>query len=660
MNVQSTLQAAIAHHQAGRWSEAEVLYRQILARFPEQPDALHMLGLLAYHAGHPDVAVDLVGQAIRLAPGQAPAYVNLASALTALGRHDEAIDSCRRALAIQPLYPEAHLNLGNALRARGMLDEAVASYRQAAVVRRDYAEAHYNLGSVFHVQGKLPDAARSLRRALEIRPAYAEAHNALGNVLQAQGQPEQAITCYQRALANSPELAEALNNLGLALQATGRLEESIVALERAIAIRPEYADAHNNLGAQFEARGLLDQALACYRRALELKPAFPEACNNLGNLYQAAGRLEEALGSYRQALALRPDYAEAHNNLGNALQAAGLLDDAIRSHDQAIALRPDLADAWWNKAFALLLKGEYAAGWALFEWRWKVLAQHSGLRRFDGALWLGESSLDGRRLLLYHEQGLGDTLQMLRYVPLLAAQGARVSVEVPRSLASIAASVAGVAEVVVPGGEAPAYDLHCPFMSLPLACKTTLDNVPGNVPYLSATAGACAAWRERLDPGRRRRVGLAWSGSTTHRNDRQRSLRLQQLLPLLGGDAEFLSLQTEYRPADQALMAADGRVRDFSAELTDFAATAALIAQLELVITVDTAVAHLAGAMGKPVWLLLPFAPDYRWMLQRTDSPWYPTMRLFRQPSSGDWATVIGVVADALSLAPVSGSPAGP
>ncbi len=468
------------------------------------------------------------------------------------------------------------------------------------------------------------------------------------------GQIDEAIVCYRRALMHKPDSAENHNNLGLALQARGQLDEAIASLERALAIRPDYAEAHNNLGAQFEAKGLSDQALASYARALKLRPDFPEAHNNLGNLHQAAGRLEEGLASYRQALALRPGYAEAHNNLGNALQAAGLLEEAILSHDQALALRPDFADAQWNKSFALLLKGDFEAGWALFEWRWKALGPQTKLRHFDRPLWLGEpplnDSLSDARILLHHEQGLGDTLQMLRYVPLLAGQGARVIVEVPAVLSAIAAAVDGVEAVVVAGAELPTYDLHCPFMSLPLACQTRLASIPRTVPYLHAPAGASTKWRERLGPPARPRIGLVWSGSTGHSNDRQRSIPLQQVLPLLDADAEFFSLQTEYRPADQSLMAADGRLRDHSGELCDFAATAGLIGQLDLVITVDTAVAHLAGGLSKPVWLLLPFAPDYRWMLQRSDSPWYPTMRLFRQPTSGDWEAVIREVRRALAL----------
>jgi hypothetical protein len=275
-------------------------------------------------------------------------------------------------------------------------------------------------------------------------------------------------------------------------------------------------------------------------------------------------------------------------------------------------------------------------------------------RRFDKPLWLGEVPVAGRTLLLHHEQGLGDTLQMLRYVPLLAERGARVIVLVPAALVTIAATVPGVAQVVAEGPDLPAFDLHCPMMSLPLAFGTTLASVPANVPYLVAPAGVRADWRARLGPATRRRIGIAWSGSTTHQNDRHRSLPLRRLLPLLDRRAEFISVQKEYRPDDQQFMLADRRVRDLAGQLGDFADTAGLLAELDLVICVDTAVAHLAGALGRPVWLLLPFAPDYRWLLGREDSPWYPTMRLFRQPAYSDWDAVISALGTALDKEGVS------
>jgi tetratricopeptide (TPR) repeat protein len=619
LEARNALQAAVAQHQAGRLAEAEALYRHILASFPRHPDALHFMGLLAHQRGQHEAALTLMDQALREAPNHAPCHSNRGNTLLALGRVDEAVASFKQAISIDRNLADAHLNLGNALQLQGLPEDAVASYRRALRLNPQSAEIHYNLGRVYEAKGQLEDATRSYRRAVALRPDYTEAHFNLGNVLQAAGQPDAAMASYQRVLT----------------------------------LKPDHAEAHNNLGAQFELANLPEQAMASYRRALALRPVFPEALNNLGNALLANGQTDDAIASYHSAIAQRPDYAEAHNNLGNALQTAGQLDDAVRSHDRALALKPDFADARWNKAFALLLQGDFAAGWPLFESRWELLRHHPDVAVHDRPLWLGDASVAGRTLLVHHEQGLGDTLQMLRYAPLLAAQGARVVVQVPATLAALAATVPGVAAVVVTDEPLPAHDLHCPCMSLPLACRTTLATIPAVVPYLTVPDDSGAIWRTRLndahsDDRTGPRIGLVWSGSTAHRNDRQRSLMLRQLLPLLDLPAEFHSLQKEYRPDDQAQLSAHGKLHDWSTSLHSLADTAGLIAQLDLVIAVDTAVAHLAGALGKPVWLLLPAAPDYRWLLDRTDSPWYPTMRLFRQQQPGNWVPVIDDLATAL------------
>jgi tetratricopeptide (TPR) repeat protein len=613
-DIPGLLRTAIGLHQAGRLGDAEPLYRQVLARQPRHPDALHLLGLLAHHQGRNDAAVQLMSEALAVAPGHAPSHANLGLALQALGRLDEAEASYRRALTLDRQFPEAHLNLGNVLQARGQADEAIASYRRALQHRPVYAEAHYNLGRSYAARGQLEDAVRSYRRAVALRPEYTEAHFNLASALEASGQPADAIASYRHVLK----------------------------------LQPDYAAAHNNLGALLEAAGDTTGAIASYGHALRLKPDFAEAHNNLGNALQAEGRLEDALTSYRQALDCRPGYVDARVNRGNALQAAGRLDEAVAGYREVLALDPASASAAWNLAFALLLQGDYAAGWPLYEARWRVLGRHSATRDWAAPRWSGAEPLSGRTLLLHHEQGLGDTLQMLRYVPLLSARGARVVLEMPAPLARIAATVPGDPSVVLQGDALPAFDLHCPMMSLPLAFATTLDRIPASIPYLSASAAAQAAWQQRLGRRTRPRIGLAWSGAPGHSNDRQRSLPLAHLVPLLAADADFVSLQKEYRDADRPLLADLPNLRDVAAELGDFADTAGLITELDLVITVDTSVAHLAGALGKPVWLLLPFAPDYRWLLGREDSPWYPTIRLFRQPAFGDWASVIRGVRVAL------------
>lgn len=643
------VQAGMAHHQAGRLPEAEALYRQVLASFPGNPDALHMLGLAAHHRGRHDLAVDLIRQAIRIAPHHASCYSNLGNALRAQGKLDEAIRSYRKALSLSPSLADAHQNLGNAFQAMGEFAEAIACHRQALALRPDHADGHYNLGNVLYASGDVVGAMASYRTALELRPDHVMAQNNLANALHAEGHLDEALRGYQRVLEIDANHAEALNNTGLVLAQRHQPDEAMAVIRRALVARPDYAEAWQNLGTQHEAKGDFMEALKCYEHALARKPEFATAHNNRGNALCALDRLDEAGASYERALALCPDMATVHCNLGNLWQARGDLDRAIACYDRMLELSPGSVDGCWNKAFALLLKGDFQAGWPLYEARWQFEEYIRASTPFDAPLWLGDVLLAGRTILLHHEQGLGDTLQMLRYVPVLAGQGARVLAEVPRALAAITATVPGIDGVVVQGEPRPSVDLHTPFMSLPLATATTIERIPCPMPYLFAPESARLAWRERLGPARRQRIGLAWSGAAKHSNDRRRSIALARLLPLLDADADFISVQNEYRAADQQLMAGTDRLRDVSGDLVDFAATAGLLAELDLLITVDTSVAHLAGGLGLPVWLLLPFAPDYRWLLRRADSPWYPCARLFRQPAFGDWESVVREVVAALA-----------
>ncbi len=564
------------------------------------------------------------------------------------GRLREAEALYRQILASSPDHPDALHMLGLLAHQAGHNEAAVELIGQALRLTPAHAPCHSNLGNAQQALGRLDEAVASFRRALDLDPTLVEAHSNLGSALLAQGKLEEATDSFRRALAINPDLAEAHNNLGYALAQQGLLEPAIQSVQLALALRPDFPVALNNSGMILESQGLPQEAITSLERALALSPDYVEAHNNLGNALKAVGRDDDAVRSYRRALDLRPGYAEAHNNLGQALQAQGMVETAVACFDQALALRPGFAQAHWNKAIALLLNGDFEAGWPLYEWRWQVLGPRTAHRHFKEPLWLGETPIAGRTILLHHEQGLGDSLQMLRYVPVLAGLGARIVVEVPQTLAAVAATAEGSPTIVVEGAPLPPFDVQCPCMSLPLALKTTLANIPATMPYLRAPAPARLPWRDRLGEKRRRRVGLAWSGAIGHRNDRQRNLPALQLLPLLELDLEFHSLHKEYRSGDRNLPVLASGIRDWSPHLGDLAATAGLIEQLDLVITVDTAVAHLAGALGKPVWLLLPFAPDYRWLLARADSPWYPTMRLIRQPAVGNWDAVIGHVTTAL------------
>ena len=429
-----------------------------------------------------------------------------------------------------------------------------------------------------------------------------------------------------------------------------RHEEALASFRRAIALRPDFAEAHNSLGGALNDLGRHREAIESCEQALALRPHFAEAYGNLGLILTALNRHDEAIASCRKALSINPDLAEAHCNLGCALNDLGHQKEAIASYEQARALDPELAEAHWNLALALLATGDFARGWQEHEWRWRanVIGPEQNFRQ---PLWLGVEDLTGKTILLHNEQGLGDALQFVRYAPQVRQRGARVVLRVQRPLLSLMAGLAGVDLVIAEGDALPEFDFHCPLLSLPLAFGTHLQNIPAGIPYLHPAADRLAKWQSILGERTAPRIGLAWSGNPAHKNDRNRSIALKQLLPLLSvPGVRFVSLQRDLREDDAAVLGNLPALVSIGAQLDDFADTAAAISLLDLVITVDTAVAHLAGALGKPVWVLLPFAPDWRWLLKREDSPWYPTARLFRQQQINDWDEAVSAVAIAMQM----------
>ena len=499
--------------------------------------------------------------------------------------------------------------------------------------------------------GRLPDAEKLCRALLATQSHHADALHLLGVISAQSGQLDPAIILLRRALAIQPANHMAHNNLGRYLQASGRLDEALASFRRALQLHPNFADAHHNLGLALRQNHEPQLAAAAIRRALEIRPDHAIALSNLGLVLQDQGLLDEAIASFRQASAVDPRFAEAHHNLGTALQSAGHVAEAVDSFRAAISLRPDFVEAHANLALALLLLGDFPGGWPEHEWRFKMKSlppeRHAAHPRWDG------SAAAGRTILLYAEQGFGDTLMFVRYVPQVAARGLKVLFACQPELARLLANFPGVHQFIPSNAPAPQlqFDLQCPLASLPLAFRTTLETIPAATPYITPDPALVAHWRERITQAEsgpsRLRVGLTWAGNPQHRNDARRSLTLAQLAPLFEvPDVTFYSLQKGTR-AEQ--LPNGPHLIDMTPDLTDFADTAALIAHLDLVISVDTSIVHLAGAMAKPVFVLLPFLPDWRWLLGRTDSPWYPTAQFFRQPAPGDWATPIASAAARLA-----------
>ncbi len=410
------------------------------------------------------------------------------------------------------------------------------------------------------------------------------------------------------------------------------------------------AEAYYNLGVSLHERGQLDKAIQLYQMAVAHEPNFAEAYLNLGIVFKEKGQPDEAIQCCKKAIEIRPDYAMAYYNLGNAYVLKGQFDEATKFYQKAIEINPDYAEAHWNIALLNLLSGNFKEGWKGYEWRLE-LEDVSPKRNFLQPLW-DESNISGRIILLHAEQGFGDTIQFIRYAPLVAQRGAKVIVECQKELTTLLKNVGGIQDIIAHGEQLPEFDVHCPLLSLPLVFGTTLETIPEKIPYISADPTLVKKWREKIVLDNSKfKIGLVWAGDPRLKDDRTRSCSLEIFAPLTQfEDVIFYSLQ-KGEAANQAKNPPKNmKLIDYTDEINDFSDTAALIENLDLIISIDTAVAHLAGALGKPVWTLLPFVPDWRWMLNREDSPWYPTMRLFRQPSPGDWEPVIGRIVKELKI----------
>jgi tetratricopeptide (TPR) repeat protein len=615
LTIQQAFDLALQHHQAGRLRQAEQLYRQILARKPEHADAMHLLGALAHQVGRNDVAVGLI----------------------------------HRAIALNPNNAKAHNNLGNVLKDKGQLDEAIAAFRQAIALNPNLPEAHNNLGSVLKDKGQLDEAIAACRQAIALKPNYPEAHNNLGVALKDKGQLDDAIAAYRQAIALNPNFPEVHNNLGIALKDKGRLDEAVAAFRQAIALNPNFPEAHSNFGDVLRDTGQLDEALAACRRAIALRPNYSEAHSNLGNALSEKGQLDEAITAFRQAIALNPNLPEAHNNLGGALKDKGQFDEALVAFRQAIALNPNLPEAHINLSLVLLSLGHFAEGWEEFESRLQLPRLHLN-RGFSQPQWDGRDPA-GKTILLFTEGGFGDALHFIRLVPQATARGGRWFLECQPELVTLFDKTPGIERIIPRGQPLPEFDMQIPLQGLPRVLKITLENIPNEVPYLNPPADRVERWAAKLAGETRLRVGLAWAGSKGTKGDtRTRSLDVFAPLASVAG-VKFFSLQKgeSYEQSPPAGM----EWADFTGEMSDFADAAALVRNLDLVVTVDTSIAHLAGALARPVWVLIPFLADFRWLHKRTDSPWYPSMRLFRQETFGDWPTVISRIVESLAAVAV-------
>jgi tetratricopeptide (TPR) repeat protein len=598
---------AIDLNNQGRFPEALALYEMLVNQFPEHNNLLIHYGGTLLCMGREEDSLRVYDKSLAFDNRQFNVFSNRAVALKKLKRFSEAVESCDQAIKLNPDYAIAYANRGDALQSLKRHTEALHSFE----------------------------------KALALSPGYALAYNYRGNALHDLKRLEEALDSYDRAIALNPEYAEAYSNRGNVLQDLKRLNEAVASYDNAIAINPDYAEAYYNRGVTLQYLNQFNDALTSYDRAIALNPDYAEAYSSRGVALQYFNRFHDALISYNLAITLNPEYVEAYICRGTAFQGLKQLDEAVADYDRAIVLNPNDTAAYWNKSLLKILNGEYEEGWRLYEWRWKKSPLIDTLRTYQQPLWLGEPSLSNKTLLIYPEQGLGDYIQFIRYATLVEQLGAKVILEVPAPLISIALTLTGQFTAVAQGEPLPDFDYHCPIMSLPLAFKTTAKTIPAQNPYLYADKDKQSIWRQRLGEKSRSRVGLVFSGSESNDNDHNRSIALKQFELLFSLPIEFHCLQRDIRPDDAVFMANNKQIKSHHDLLYDFSDTAALVEEMDLVVSVDTSVAHLAAALGKKVWILLPFVPDYRWMLDRTDSPWYPNVTLFRQTAMGDWDSVI-------------------
>jgi tetratricopeptide (TPR) repeat protein len=632
------LQIAQKELQEGRFLEAERSLEEALKLDPQHPDALHLLGIATSRLGKNARALELIGRAKELRPDIAQFDASLGLVNIGLRRFHDALVNFEDALRKRADDADALVNRGIALYELTRPEEALSSYDKALAVRGDSPEAWHNRGVVLQSLKRHEEALSSYDKALAIRRDSPEAWHDRGVVLQSLKRYEDALSSYDKALAIRRDSPEAWHDRGIVLQSLKRYEEALSSYDKGLGIKRDSAEGWNNRGSILHDLRRYEEAVASYDEALKLAPRSADAWGNRGLALHELRRYEEALANFDSAIATNPSIPRIFLNRGATLLELGRYRDALAGAESALALDPQFADAHLSASLCRLLLGDFERGWAEYEWRGR-LAEYRFLDLAQPR-WQGKEDLTGKKIVLYGEQGFGDTLQFARYAQAVSKKGAKVILWVQPPLKSLLSTISNV-QVLSQKQPFPPCDYQCPLGSLPLAFNTRLDTIPAPVAYLTAPASAIKKWERIFGPGNQPKVGIVWSGGTVTRHDFKRSIPLAELLALEEVPVELVSLQKEVRADDERVLKTHDEIVHFGAKLEDFSDTAAVVSLMDLVITVDTSVAHLAGAMGKPVWVLLPFSPDWRWRLNRADSPWYPTARLFRQPSIGDWKSVV-------------------
>lgn len=637
----------------GKDEQARNAFSDRIARDASDWQSLMMLGIIAGKQGDPTLAITFFDRALAIHPRHVDTLCNRANALMLLNRHEEALTSLNELVVMAPDNSSVWGNKAAALQALARLPEAVDCFVQVLELAPDNLDFLFRHGMACVTLKQYADAEKSLRRLTTLTPTNPLAYHGLGLALQGLDLLDAALACFDRASAINPTQTDTYFACGNLLMSMSRHEEAVLSYDAAIRVDSKVPEIHNNRGVALRTLRRESESLAAFEMALDLRPDYAGAHNNRGVAFRQLGRLHEALECYDRALELLPDFVSALSNRGAALTNLNRIDEALQCFSQAHKLSPQQDDVTYNESLCLLLKGDFERGFQQYEARWTQNGVTKINETHGKPLWLGMSDIKGKTILLHAEQGYGDTIQFCRYAKQVAAMGARVAMYVPSSLLPLLDGLTGVDAMSDQITKLPPADVQCPLLSLPLACKTRLTDVSG-VAYLQAPPRYIDTWTERLDvqldKPTRPRVGVMWSGNSAHRNDMHRSIPLAQFRQILSLDVDFFSLQNFTHEAELPLLAQCKNLLRFDDLLKNFADTAALISAMDMVITVDTSVAHLAGALGKPVWILLPLNRDWRWLLERSDTPWYDSATLFRQTQLGDWDSVLGAVSRRLAV----------
>jgi len=681
--VKSKILAAFELHNAGNLAEAERAYRKLLSRDPLHHEVNQLLGALCLQTDRFDDAIFFLERATRVAPNVAVSHGNLALSFVKKKRPERALSHGRRAVELNPDYADGHNNLGLALLDLGRFEEAVSAFEKMIRLSPDNPQGYVNRAGALMTLGRFADAKADAERALSLAPSLPQAHVAVGRVMATEQRFEAAVQSFSNALVLKADLADAyaargkaylaLQNwpfaerdlrqattvdpanaeawfdLGSVLQKTSRDSDSLKAYEHGLAVAPRFVEAWNNRGIALHQLGAFEEAAASFSEAIRLRSDYADAHCNLGQTLEELGRFDEAIERCQTALALRSGYAEALNNLGNLLRIKKQFPQASACYEEAIKTDPSNELYWLNSAFCHLHAGNFSLGWERHEWRLvkqsKIVARER-VERQTQLFRAGDQR--GATVYLRSEQGFGDTLQFARFAPELQSRGYRVILGVPKPLLRVFESFKGVDKVIDKMAEPERYDFDHPLMSLPAALSADESIIRSfSSPYLSANPVLKERWERCLPPRLQPRVGVMWRGAPT-KGLENRTIPLSQFAELLTPGINFVSLQKDLPINELALIKTHHELSHYGDQQDDFADAAAIIEQVDLVISIDTSIAHLAGAMGKEVWVLLPYAPDWRWLDARVDSPWYPSAKLYRQPRHGDWTSVLSEVRSAL------------